>query len=169
MATFLFCKVPKEGHYCAKVKATLCSGKSTFVPREAQWCTSQTPPVNPKHRFLSFRETSRKQVICTPVTSDINFLESKSKEHPYTPFISLHLKVVLISCNREIINCCGTCKFISPRIDSCTSARNYGGREMIFHTIADGLVFIINTPLFYFRLHLGIVMGINRDGGKAER
>lgn len=110
---------PRQGHLCARVRALLC-------PRKAQWCTSQTPPVNPKHRFLSFRETSRKQVICTPVTSDINFLESKSKEHPYTPFISLHLKVVLISCNREIINCCGTCKFISPRIDSCTSARNYG-------------------------------------------
>ena len=110
----------------------------------------------------------RKQVICTSVTSDINFLESKSKEHPYTPFISLHLKVVLISCNREIINCCGTCKFISPRIDSCTSARNYGGREMIFHTIADGLVFIITTPLFYFRLHLGIVMGIRLKDEKAN-
>ena len=111
----------------------------------------------------------RKQVICTSATSDINFLESKSKEHPYTPFISLHLKVVLISCNREIINCCGTCKFISPRIDCCTSARNYGWREMIFHTIADGLVFIINTPLFYFRLHLGIVMGINRDGRQGRK
>ena len=111
--------VPRQGHHRARVRALLC-------PRKAQWCTSQTPPVNPKHRFLSFRDTSRKQVICTSVTSDINFLESKSKEHPYTPFISLHLKVVLISCNREIINCCGTCKFISPRIDSCTSARNYG-------------------------------------------
>lgn len=110
---------PRQGHLCTRVRALLC-------PRKAQWCTSQTPPVNPKHRFLSFRDMRRKQVICTPVTSDINFLESKSKEHPYTPFISLHLKVVIISCNREIINCCGTCKFISPRIDSCTSARNYG-------------------------------------------
>ena len=111
--------VPRQGHHRARVRALLC-------PRKAQWCTSQTPPVNPKPRFLSFRDMRRKQVICTPVTSDINFLESKSKEHPYTPFISLHLKVVLIPCNREIINCCGTCKFISPRIDSCTSARNYG-------------------------------------------
>ena len=111
--------VPRQGHLCARIRALLC-------PREAQWCTSQTPPVNPKPRFLSFRDTSRKQVIWALQTSDINFLESKSKEHPYTPFISLHLKVVLISCNREIINCCGTCKFISPRIDCCTSARNYG-------------------------------------------
>ena len=58
---FLFrqvCKVPKEGHYCAKIRALLC-------PREAQKCTSQIPPVNPKHRFLSFRDTSRKQVIWT--------------------------------------------------------------------------------------------------------
>ena len=110
---------PRQGHLCARVRALLC-------PRKAQWCTSQTPPENPKHRFLSFRDMSRKQVIFTSATNDINFLESKSKEHPYTPFISFHLKVVLISCNREIINCCGTCKFISPRIDSCTSARNYG-------------------------------------------
>ena len=56
---FLFpqvCKVPKEGHFYAQVKALLC-------PREAQWCTSKTPPVNPKHRFLSFGDTSGKQVI----------------------------------------------------------------------------------------------------------
>ena len=111
--------VPRYGHHRARVRALLC-------PREAQKCTSQTPPINPKPRFLSFRDTSRKQVICTSATSDINFLESKSKEHPYTPFIPLHLNVVLISCHREIINCCGTCKFISPRIDSCTSAHNYG-------------------------------------------
>lgn len=110
---------PRQGHLCARVRAQRC-------PRKAQWCTSQTPPENPKHRFLSFRDMRRKQVIWALQTSNINFLESKSKEHPYTPFISLHLKVVLISCNREIINCCGTCKFISPRIDSCTSARNYG-------------------------------------------
>ena len=58
---FLFrqvCKAPKEGHYCAKIRALVC-------PREAQKCTSQTPPVNPKPRFLSFRDMSRKQVICT--------------------------------------------------------------------------------------------------------
>ena len=59
------CKAPKEGHYCAKARAPSCSGKSTFVPREAQWYTSQTPPVNPKPRFLSFRDTSRKQVFST--------------------------------------------------------------------------------------------------------
>ena len=42
---------PKQGHLCALVRA--------------QRCTSQTPPVNPKHRFLSIRDTSCKQVICT--------------------------------------------------------------------------------------------------------
>ena len=26
------CKVPKKGHFCAEVRALLCSGKSTFVP-----------------------------------------------------------------------------------------------------------------------------------------
>ena len=26
------CKVPKEGHYCAKARAPLCSDKSTIVP-----------------------------------------------------------------------------------------------------------------------------------------
>lgn len=26
------CNVPKEGHFCAEVRALLCSGKSTFVP-----------------------------------------------------------------------------------------------------------------------------------------
>ena len=26
------CKVPKEGYFCAEVRALLCSGKSTFVP-----------------------------------------------------------------------------------------------------------------------------------------
>ena len=44
---FLFpqvCKVPKEGHFYAQVKALLC-------PREAQWCTSKTPPVNPNTDF----------------------------------------------------------------------------------------------------------------------
>ena len=75
---------PRQGHLCARVRAQRC-------PRKAQWCTSQTPPENPKHRFLSFRDMRRKQVICTSATNDINFLESKSKEHPYTPFISLHL------------------------------------------------------------------------------
>ena len=49
---------PRQGHLCARVRALLC-------PRKAQWCTSQTPPVNPKHRFLSFRVTSRKQVFST--------------------------------------------------------------------------------------------------------
>ena len=52
------CKVPKEEHLCARTRALLC-------PREAQTGTSQTPPVNPKPRFLSFRDTSRKQVIWT--------------------------------------------------------------------------------------------------------
>ena len=50
--------VPRKGHLCALIRAQRC-------PREAQWCTSQTPPVNPKHRFLSFRDTGRKQVIWT--------------------------------------------------------------------------------------------------------
>ena len=49
---------PRQGHLCARVRAQLC-------PRKAQGCTSQTPPVNPKHRFLSIRDTSCKQVICT--------------------------------------------------------------------------------------------------------
>ena len=26
------CKVPKEGHFCAKIRALLRPGKSTFVP-----------------------------------------------------------------------------------------------------------------------------------------
>ena len=54
------CNVPKEGHFYARVRALLCH-------RETQWCTSKTPPVNPKHRFLSFGDTSRKQVFSTSV------------------------------------------------------------------------------------------------------
>ena len=44
-------KVPKKEHYCA--------------PERHKWSTSKTPPVNPKLRFLSFGDTSRKQVFCT--------------------------------------------------------------------------------------------------------
>ena len=44
-------KVPKKEHYCA--------------PERHKWSTSKTPPVNPKHRFLSFGDTSRKQVFST--------------------------------------------------------------------------------------------------------
>ena len=57
---------PRQGHLCARVRAQLC-------PRKAQGCTSQTPPVNPKHRFLSIRDTSCKQVICTQGISNIDF------------------------------------------------------------------------------------------------
>ena len=57
--------VPRQGHHRARVRALLC-------PRKAQWCTSQTPPLNPKPRFLSFRDTSRKQVICTSETTAQN-------------------------------------------------------------------------------------------------
>ena len=58
---FLFpqvCKVPKEGHFYAQVRALLCH-------QETQWCASKTPPINPKQRFLSFGDTSRKQVFST--------------------------------------------------------------------------------------------------------
>ena len=57
---------PRQGHLCARIRAQLC-------PRKAQGCTSQTPPVNPKHRFLSIRDTSCKQVICTQGISNIDF------------------------------------------------------------------------------------------------
>ena len=30
--SYLYYKVPKEGHYCAEVRAHLRPGKSTFVP-----------------------------------------------------------------------------------------------------------------------------------------
>ena len=53
--------VPRQGQLCAKVRALLC-------PREAQWCTSQTPPVNPKHRFLSFRGSKNGKYINNVVT-----------------------------------------------------------------------------------------------------
>ena len=74
--------VPRQGHLRARVRALLC-------PPKRKGRTSQTPPVNPKPRFLSIRDTRRKQVIWTLQTSDIDFFESKSKEHPYTPFTSL--------------------------------------------------------------------------------
>lgn len=52
------CKVPKEGHFYAQVRALLC-------PQETQRCANKTLPVNPKHRFLSFGDTSSKQVFST--------------------------------------------------------------------------------------------------------
>ena len=72
--------VPRKGHLCARIRALLC-------PREAQWCTSQTPPVNPKHRFLSFRDTGRKQVIWT-IMRNINaepFTKSGSESNKAFP------------------------------------------------------------------------------------
>ena len=58
---FLFLKdrkMPKKGHYCARVRA--------------QVCTSKTRLVSPKDRFLSIGDTSRKQVFSLLETSDIN-------------------------------------------------------------------------------------------------
>ena len=92
------------------------------------------------------------------------FLEPESEEHSYSPFVSLHLQVILISCYREIINRSGTGKLVAPGIDGCTSTGNDGRREMIFHAVFNGWDFCITTSLLYFSPHLGIVMRIYRDG-----
>ena len=91
------------------------------------------------------------------------FLEPESEKHSYSPFVSLHLQVILISCYREIINRSGTGKLVTPGIDGCTSTRNDSRREMIFHAVTNSWDFCITTPLLYFSPHLGIVMRIHRD------
>lgn len=69
------CKVPKEGHFCAEVRALLC-------PQETQRCANKTLPVNPKHRFLSFGDTSRKQVFSTYRISNFRRFSSKIPLNP---------------------------------------------------------------------------------------
>lgn len=92
------------------------------------------------------------------------FLEPESKEHSYSPFVSLHLQVILISSYREIINRSGTGKLVAPGIDSRSPTRNDRRWEMIFHAVTNGWNLSITTPLFNFYSHLGIVMRIYRDG-----
>ena len=92
------------------------------------------------------------------------FLEPESEKHSYSPFVSLHLQMFLVSGNREIINSSGTGKLVAPGIHGCTSAGNDGRREMILHAVFNSWDFCITTPLFCFSLHLGIVMRIYQDG-----
>lgn len=61
---------------------------------------------------------------CTSVIYPRMFLEPESEEHSYSPFVSLHLQVILISSYREIINRSGTGKLVAPRIDGRSPTRN---------------------------------------------
>ena len=92
------------------------------------------------------------------------FLEPESEEHSYSPFVSLHLQVILISCYREIINRSGTGKLVAPGIDGRSPTRNDRRWKMIFHTVTNGWNLCITTPLLCFCPHLGIVVGIYRYG-----
>ena len=49
------CKVPKEGHYCAKARAPSCSGKSTFVPPKSAMVHKSDTTRKPEAQISIFR------------------------------------------------------------------------------------------------------------------
>ena len=92
------------------------------------------------------------------------FLEPESEKHSYSPFVSLHLQMFLVSGYWEIINSSGAGKLVAQGIHDRTSTGNDGRREMILHAVTNGWDFCIATPLFCFSPHLSIIMRIYRDG-----
>ncbi len=49
------CKVPKEGHYCAKARAPSCSGKSTFMPPKSAMVHKSDTTRKPEAQISIFQ------------------------------------------------------------------------------------------------------------------